>query len=74
MSHSIEQLGSDIAREGGGTDKQLELMQELISRKQELVDRKHKTKSQHKEKITSSKSLPNSSIEVIQILFVHHFL
>jgi hypothetical protein len=64
LNHSIEHLGSEIAKVGGGSDKQLELMQELISRKQELVERKHKSKSQHKEKITSSKSLPNSTLEV----------
>ncbi|KAL1132832.1 hypothetical protein AAG570_010784 [Ranatra chinensis] len=63
LGHSLEHLGRDISRESGGTDKQLELMQELITRRQELMERKPKVKSHHKEKISSSKSLPNPSVD-----------
>lgn len=59
MSNAIENLSCDISKEGG-TDKQLETMKELISKKQEIIDRRHKSPVSVKEKLTSSKSLPNS--------------
>lgn len=59
LSTAIECLSSDISKEGG-TDKRLETMTELIARKQDLIERKHKSPVGNKEKLTSSKSLPNS--------------
>lgn len=71
INTAIETLSSDISK--GGTDKQLELMKELISRKQELVDRKHRIPSV-KEKLTTSKSLPSSEKqEVFIYIFVKDF-
>ncbi|KAK9513035.1 hypothetical protein O3M35_001317 [Rhynocoris fuscipes] len=56
LNTAIENLSSDISK--GGSDKQLELMKELISRKQEVMEKRHRIPST-KEKLTTSKSLPN---------------
>ena len=59
MTGAIERLSCDISNEGG-RDKLLETMKELISRKQEIMDKKNKYSVAVKEKLTSAKSLPNS--------------
>ncbi|XP_014274877.1 NCK-interacting protein with SH3 domain [Halyomorpha halys] len=66
LSNAIENLSCDISKEGG-TDKQLETMKELISKKQEIIDRRHKSPVAVKEKLTSSKSLPNSQTNQSEI-------
>ncbi|KAF6206927.1 hypothetical protein GE061_018163 [Apolygus lucorum] len=61
INTAIENLSSDISK-AGGSDKQLEAMKELISRKQDILQRRSRSRdnSEKREKLSCSKSLPNS--------------